>query len=188
MPVVPFLFFIAIYPFVYISSFLRKKFNIKTKTIVIIFSIILVALLVQNYKFGFSLIDSKKASYQEVKLAGEWIKANSNPEDIIIGGSLPQLTYYSERAVYPFHLAYRRDISRKEESDLDKFILENRPRYFMISTYESDKPWAFAYPGKHSDLLIPVKAYGPSDQPILIIYEFDYTNDSALERLKNSNS
>ncbi|MBS3094020.1 hypothetical protein J4456_05580 [Candidatus Pacearchaeota archaeon] len=38
---------------------------------------------------------SKISSYQEIKMAGEWIKANSNPEDIIVGGSLPQLTYYS---------------------------------------------------------------------------------------------
>lgn len=186
MPIIPFLFFIAIYPLIYVGSILRKKFNLKARTVVIILSIILIALLIPNYKFGFSLIDSKKASYEEVRLAGEWIKANSNPEDIIVGGSFPQLTYYSERSVYPFHLAYRRDIPQKAEGDLDKFILENRPKYFMISTYENDKPWAFAYPGKHTDLLIPVQAYGPEGQPILVIYRFDYTNESALERLRTS--
>jgi len=180
MPVIPFLFFIAIYPFVFISSFLRKKFNIKTKTIVIIVSIILITVLVSNYKFGFSLIESKKTSYIEVKQAGEWIKANSDPDDIIIASSLPQLTYYTERHVYPFDLAYRRDISRETEETLDKFVLENRPKYFVISLYERDDPWAYTYPTDHNDILVPVQAFGPQDQPLVIVYRFDYTNIQSL--------
>ena len=75
-----------------------------------------------------------------------------------------------------------------EEFDDNQCVSETETKYFMISTYEKDKPLAFAYPDKHSDLLIPVQAYGPENQPILIIYQFDYTNNSALERLKNSNS
>lgn len=184
MPLIPFLFFIAIYPLYLLASFIRKKYNFNTRTLIIISSVILIIALVPNYQSGFNLIESKKASYIEIKQAGEWIKANSNPEDIIVGGSLPQLTYYSERTVYPFHLAYRRDLPRFNESDFDKFILENRPIYFMISGYEKDMPWAFAYPSKHSDLLIPVQAFGQQERPILVIYRFDYNNQAAVDRLK----
>ncbi len=174
MPIIPFLFLIVIYPFFIANSFLKKKFNIETKTIIIILSIILIVILIPNYKFGFSLIDSKKSSYQEVKLAGEWIKQNSNPEDIVIGSGLPQLTYYSERSVYPFELSYRRDIPRLGEDDLDKFILENKPKYMVLSAYQVEEPWATNYPQKHSDLLVPIKAFGPNNQPVVIIYWFNH--------------
>tara|TARA_Y100000034_G_scaffold57823_1_gene70564 strand:- start:199 stop:2055 length:1857 start_codon:yes stop_codon:yes gene_type:complete len=190
MPIIPFLFLITVYPLylsaIYIKDKYKDKFNNKFNPIIIfiIISSILIILMIPNYNFGNSLIDSKTASYKEIKQAGEWIKANSNPEDIIIGGSLPQLTYYSERTVYPFHLAYRRDIEQKQEADLDKFILENRPLYFSISGYEAEKDWAFAYPQKHSDLLTPVQAFGPDpNQPILVIYRFDYSNIEAVARL-----
>jgi 4-amino-4-deoxy-L-arabinose transferase-like glycosyltransferase len=189
MPIIPFLFLITVYPLylsaIYIKDKYKNKFNDKYNPIIIfiILSAILIILMIPNYNFGNSLVDSKKAGYIEIRQAGEWIKANSNPEDIILGGSLPQLTYYSERTVYPFHLAYRRDIEKKEEADLDKFILENRPKYFSISGYEAEKDWAFAYPQKHSDLLTPVQAFPPTEQPILIIYRFDYSNIEAVARL-----
>lgn len=178
MPVIPFLFLIAVHPFVLIESFLEKV--IKTKVIVLLV-IILILILIPNYKFGFNLIDGKKLSYQEVKMAGEWIKQNSNLEDIVIGSGLPQLTYYSERSVYPFELAYRRDLTKGNESDLDKFILENKPKYLVASVYEREEPWAFAYPQKHADILIPVQAYPNAQQPAVIVYQFDYDNINSLK-------
>ena len=172
MPVIPFLFFITVYPFYFITGFLKEKINPKTTAIV--FLIIFLVILIPNYKFGFNLIESKKASYYEVKQAGEWIKQNSVPEDIIIGSGLPQLTYYSERSVYPFELAYRRDLVKGNESDLDKFILEKKPKYLVASAYEREEPWALAYPQKNQDILISVQAYPNPQQPIVIVYQFDY--------------
>ncbi|MEK6830525.1 MAG: glycosyltransferase family 39 protein, partial [Nanoarchaeota archaeon] len=157
MPIMPFLFLVAIYPIQVISGFLKEKIN--KKTIIIVFLIILLLLLIPNYKAGFNLIESKKLSYQEVKMAGEWIKQNSLPSDIVIGSGLPQLTYYSERSVYPFELAYRRDLAKGNESDLDNFIKEKKPRYLVISAYEREEPWAFGYPQKHPEMLVPVQAY-----------------------------
>lgn len=183
MPVIPFLFLITVYPFYFLIGFLKEKIN--PITITIIFLIMFLVVLIPNYRFGFSLIESKKLSYQEVKLAGEWIKQNSNLEDIIIGSGLPQLTYYSERNVYPLELAYRRDIVKGNESDLDKFILEKRPKYLVASAYEREEPWAFAYPQKHADILIPVQVYPNAQQPIVIVYQFDYDNKAALKKLTN---
>jgi len=179
MPIVPFLFFLVVYPLTLITPYL-KKFNLKNTTIILILSIILILLLISNIKFGFSLIESKENSYSEIKQAGLWVKQNSNPEDIIIGGSLPQLTYYSERSTYPFDLAYRRDLPNLNETDLDKFILENRPKYFILSIYEYQEPWVFAYPEKHKDILTPVQGYGLQNQPILVIYKFNYDKITSL--------
>ncbi|MEN9626416.1 MAG: hypothetical protein RL557_744 [archaeon] len=180
MPTLPFLFFIAAYPSVFIERFFKKKNLWNEKTyLVIVFIFIL--LLIPNYFFGHALIDAKKSSYQEIKMAGEWIKEHSNPEDIIVGGSLPQLTYYSERSVYPFELAYRREMKKTGEAELDRFVLEKHPRYYSISIIEPDEQWAYQYPQKHQDMLIPVQVYESGGQPVLAIYEFNYQKVNSLK-------
>src|SRR3989344_1504683 len=186
MSFIPFLFLIAVYPIYLAGIYIQKNYKINHFTIIFISAIVIALLMIPNYQFGMELIDLKKSSYIEIKQAGEWIKENSQATDIIVGGSLPQLTYYSERSVYPFELAYRRDLQKQNESALDKFIFENRPKYFSISTYEADKPWTFAYPQKHADLLRPVQVYPSAQQPVLVIYEFDYSNPAALARINAS--
>lgn len=180
MQTLPFLFLIVVYPSVWIESFLKRKFSLNSKAVLKVIVFFFILLMIPNFLFGKGLIELKKTSYQEIKWAGEWIKENSNSKDIVIGGSWPQLTYYSERSIYPFHLAYRRDLEKKEEADLNKFILENRPKYFSISIFENEKPWAFEYPSKHRDILTPVKVIDQNGQPVLVIYEFSYENISSL--------
>ena len=168
----PFLFFIAAYPSVFFESLFKNKFNQTFLFITLVF----VLLLIPNFIFGNALIESKKTSYQEIKMAGLWIKEHSNESDIIVGGSLPQLTYYSERSVYPFELSYRREMKKTGEAELDTFVLEKRPRYYSISVIERDEDWAYAYPQKHQDMLVPVQVYQQGNQPVLVIYEFKYDN------------
>jgi 4-amino-4-deoxy-L-arabinose transferase-like glycosyltransferase len=183
MPIIPFLFFIAIYPFIFLDSFLRNKFKMKQRTIMIISIIILIIALVPNYNFGFDLIDSKKASYQEVKLAGEWIKANSEPSDIIISHSHPQITYYSERSNYPSGLNYRRDIPVGTREEFIEFIISDRPKYLILSVFERHTEWIYPFPNEFPELLTPVKLYGSQEKPVLVIYRFDYSNE-ALSKLR----
>ena len=64
--------------------------------------------------------------------------------------------------------------------------MENRPKYYSISGYEAEQPWAFAYPEKHKDMMIPVQGYEREGKPILVIYAFDYSNETALDRLRSS--
>lgn len=175
MQTLPFLFLISVYPFKIIEKFLIGKFGLKQRIIVILLFFILILLLVPNFIFANGLIENKKISYIEVKQAGLWIKEHSNPEDLIVSGSLPQTTYYSERSTYPFNLAYRRDLPHGNESDFDEFVKSKKPRYMTLSIFEKHEDWAYKYPEKHPDLLIPVKAYTQGDQPVLIIYEFNYS-------------
>jgi len=170
----PFLFLITIYPLSFIEKLLSKKTKISKKSASIILLLVFIGLMIPNFIFGNNLIDQKKDSYIEVKQSGEWIKENSNPSDIIISASLPQTTYYSERSTYPFDLSYRRDIKGGNESDFDNFIQEQKPRYIIISRFEQNADWVYAYPQKHNDTLTPVKIYSQSNQPILIIYKFNY--------------
>ena len=87
---------------------------------------------------------------------------------------MPQLTYYSERSVYPYNLAYRREMEKKNESDFNKFLLEKKPRYLTLSAFEGHPDWVYTYPERHKDFVIPVKAYYQNDQPVFIIYSIDY--------------
>ena len=139
---------------------------------------IVIFLFIPNYNFGFDLIGSKEASFREVKLAGEWIKANSNPEDIVITASMPQNSYYSERATYNFYLAPRRDMERKNATQFYEFIEEKKPKYLVISAYEqpahSIYTWATNYPQDFPERVTPVKVYQQGEQPVLIIYAFNY--------------
>ncbi len=174
MQTLPFLFLIAVYPLQIVEKFLIKKFKIKKIYAFFLILAILTLMLLPNFYFGNSLIESKKTSYLEVKQAGEWIKANSNPEDIIISTSLPQTTYYSERPTYPSTLAIRREITKGNETDFDKFVKSDRPKYMIISIFEIHYDWMYAYPEKHSDLVKPVKVFYQGEQQVLVIYEFQY--------------
>ncbi|MBT96540.1 MAG: glycosyltransferase family 39 protein [Candidatus Pacearchaeota archaeon] len=162
MQTLPFLFLIAFSPFVILESFLIKKYKLKEFTIILIILIILSLLLIPNIKFGNSLIEVKKTSYLEVKQAGVWLKENSNPEDIIMSDSQPQVQYYSERDTYTFS---------RNLSDFEQQIQELNPRFLMISIFEPYPQWTYNYPQENADKWIPAKVYEKDNQPVLIIYE-----------------
>jgi len=178
MQTLPFLYLIAMYPSTFIYSALKDNKKIKPIVITIILSAVVIFLFIPNYNFGHNLIESKKASFIEVKQAGEWIKTNSKPEDIVITASMPQNSYYSERPTYNFYLAPRRDMERKNASQFYEFIEEKKPKYLVISAYEqpahSIYTWATNYPQDFPDRVTPVRVFSQGEQPILIIYAFNY--------------
>ncbi len=178
MQTLPFLYLIAIYPATYIYSYFKNNQKVKPIGLTILLAIIVAFLFIPNYNFGFELIEGKKHSFMEVKQAGEWIKANSKPEDIVITASLPQNSYYSERPTYNFYLAPRRGMERKNGTQFYEFIDEQRPKYLVISAYEqpahSIYTWASNYPQDFPERVTPVQVYRQGDQPVLIVYAFNY--------------
>ena len=78
MQTLPFLYLIALYPSKILYNFLRKNLKFKNISITIILILITLFLFMPNYNFGTDLIDQKKASFAEVRAAGEWMKSNSN--------------------------------------------------------------------------------------------------------------
>lgn len=180
----PFLFMIAIYPLSYVEQYASKFINKKAAAVLIV--IVLISLLIPNFTSGNSLIEQKKTSYLEVKQAGEWIKANSNPSDIVLTLSLPQIMYYSERSTYPLDVngICDRDSSTCKYQDgaagLDEFVKEKKPKYLMLSIFEKHLDWEYAYPQEHNDTLVPVQAWFSDQQktqPALVIYEFKYKSE-----------
>jgi len=168
MPIYPFIFLIASVSFFKIRDYLCKN---KTKSCIILGFIVLIVLLIPNLLWGFQLTDAKKTSYLEVQQAGLWLKQNSNPGDIIVTSSYPQISYYSERTVALFDSDKPEGGKALNETQFDEFVRADKPKYLMLSAFEHHPDWAYAYPQKHNDTWIPVQAYYQGQQPVVVIYK-----------------
>ncbi len=142
-----------------------KKFN--KQIIILAIIIILIIGMIPLVKYTNTIIKDRVSSYYGVKMGGLWIKENSKPGDVIISNSLPQNTYYSERATY---------YSADEEK-----IKSYKPKYLVWSVFESSgapESDYVKYIQGHSKELKPVQAYfadKEQKQPILIIYEANFS-------------
>lgn len=143
----PFLFLIAVSPLIFIEEMITKYLHNKKISLFIII-VIITLLIIPNFLLSKSLIESKKDSYSEIKEVGELMKANSNPEDIIMSTSVPQITYYSERSTYPYdilnytlHQEGKEGVTYKDgEIGFNEFILDKKPRFLMVSSVFEDYP------------------------------------------------
>ena len=142
-----------------------KKYEI---TLAFIFIIAILALgSYQVFKHSDGIIKARVSSYAEISDAGLWIKQNSNPGDIVISSSVPQNTYYSERATYGFP---------SNESEFLPMLKEKKPRYMVVSAFEKSADWTYAWPSSNPDKLTPVNGYfadAEKKQVTLVIYEFN---------------
>ena len=146
-----FVFFIISLSLIKIEDFIKININLdrkKINLIILLFFVLLLAfptISVLKYKsnlfFGAELTDSKKTSYLEVMQAGLWLKGNSTGSDGIIGESLPQLMYYSERQTYNWdHDLCERDSSlckyKEGEAGFDELVKDKNPAFFVLSMFE----------------------------------------------------
>jgi hypothetical protein len=154
------------YALFYITESISKNIN---KTLSILFILVVLVLVAYpQFNRAESLIDAKKDSYLQVKEAGLWIKDHSQPGDIILGRSVPQLIYYSEKMCNNIP---------DNESEFIPFINSSKPKYLVLSVFEQHPAWVYSWPQQNQNLVFPVQAYSmDNQQPILIIYEFNYTN------------
>lgn len=165
----PFLFLIAFFPLLNLENYFSKK-NISRKKYLLFILAIIVVILIPNMIWGNQLIDAKKTSYYEIMQSAFWLRENTNPGDVIISQSYPQITYYAERSTYS------PNYKQTGEEGLYELIEEVKPKYYMLSAIERSEDWTYDFPQSNTDLLIPVWIYPPNtQQPLVIIYEFDYS-------------
>jgi len=154
--------------------------------------LILLLLIIPGVLFANSLINDKKTSYLEVEQSALWLKANSNPDDVVITNSFPYFTYYAQRTSYPFTINtfgvhyQNANLSKYSpgEKGFDEFVQEQKPAYLMLSIFEAHDPWMYDYPQNHSDILQPVKAFYQlgTKSPAVIIYKFNYTGNNTVSQ------
>ncbi len=162
----PFIFFIAGSALLKLEGKL-KKYGPGLAAVVLVCLIFLAG--VGQLKHANNLIESRKESYGPVKVAGIWLRDNSNPADEILSLSSPQGTYYAERKV-----SNMGDIGK---DNFDAYLEENRPKYIQVSIFEMNPEWLNQWIGANQDRLVPVQAYFQDPQKtkaLLVIYEIKY--------------
>jgi 4-amino-4-deoxy-L-arabinose transferase-like glycosyltransferase len=177
----PFFFMIAAVPFFKIEDFLAKNIKINKKFLSFLIFAGFIVLLIPNLLWAHQLTELKKTSYYELKLAGEWIKENSIPGDMVVTNSFPQISYYSERKVATFGDCYNNPEAHTPPctpEEFNSFVEDVKPKFMILSIFEDHEEWMFDYPQNHSDVWHPVQAYKQGDQPVLVIYQADYMNIS----------
>lgn len=181
----PGLFYISANGMLFIYRFIKKY----EKNIALVFLLIVVLFgAYQQYQHTATLIDNKKDTYLEIKLAGEWLKANTLKDSKIITASIVQNQYYSERESYDFNsnitlpenctdpyggLNTSETCQKLSEAGFNKKIAILKPDYMIVSVFEPvfTPQWAYTYPERYN--MTPVQGYVDQNKnPILIIYKF----------------
>lgn len=141
-----------------------KKVNMRIAAMLVI--LIVIGAMYTQFVYAKPLIDAKKDSYVQVKEAALWMKANSNPSDLVYSASGPQNTYYSQRETegYP-----------PTEEEFLQQIAKRKPKYLSISLFERHSEWVYGFPERNQDKLVAVNAWFADEsreQPMLVIYAF----------------
>lgn len=133
-------------------------------TVAVIAIILLGSYLILNQANG--IIRNGAIGFKDLDKAGEWIKQNTNPGDVIISSALPQMTYYTERETYPVS---------SNESEFAKLIEEKKPKMLLVTVMQRSPEWVYPWPENNKDKVVPVKVYyldAEQKQPATVIYSF----------------
>lgn len=167
----PFLFMIAVSPLILLEKIITKYLKINKKLIYFGIFLILILIMIPNFIWANNLTEGKLNSYFQIKQAGELIKADSNPEDIVISTSLPQMTYYSERSVYSYDIQYEGNYTGDKtlssysggEKGFKEFLADKKPKYLMASSLFEDYPkWILAQGRKDNYNIIVMPFFNSS--------------------------
>jgi len=184
----PAIFFISAKGIMFVYKFVKKY----SKTVaIVILMVLLFAGAYQNFKHGIELTENKKNTYNEIKLGGLWLKANTPLDTRVITASIVQNQYYSERQSYDFYTndshmdsdIWKPCIDLPPENETCQKLAEeafNRkvesiePSYLIVSVFEPafTPQWAYTYPQRYN--LTPVVAFpnNQNQQSLLVIYRF----------------
>ncbi len=157
------------FPAVFIISgiFISKTYNFIKKQNKLIAIILLMAILAYSasfqLKFADNIIKSRQPSYGELKEAGFWLKANTQPNEIILSESKFQLSYYSDRESITFP---------QSKENMTALINSNENiKYFIVSGIQPSADWVNVYPNENNMTLIQAYFFDAEQkQPSLLIY------------------
>jgi 4-amino-4-deoxy-L-arabinose transferase-like glycosyltransferase len=125
---------------------------------------------------GEARIREKARSYESVQQAGEWIKQNSQPGDAVIGSSVPQITFYSERPTYKYPA---------DEKDFMAEVRQRHARYMVLSRWEPSPDWVYQWQHDNPDQVRFVKGLGQLNgaSAPTAVFEFTPAGTAALSPL-----
>jgi 4-amino-4-deoxy-L-arabinose transferase-like glycosyltransferase len=111
-----------------------------------------------------AVITERVNSFAAVRDAGLWIKTRSRPQDIVATSSVPQNTYYSERASYAIP---------SSADAFERLLPERRPNFLLLSIWEASPKWAYDWPERHPDRAAVAAVFfldQAQKQPAAVVY------------------
>ena len=114
--------------------YLHKKLSSYIPNYVSILIIVAILLTGSAYNLQTSQasLETRKDSYSQFKEAGLWLKENTPPDTNVYCNGVPQLSYYSERKIYP--------MGGKQE-EFEEVMKERNIKYIVISLLEIEPQW-----------------------------------------------
>lgn len=158
----PGLFVILAYFTVLGFEFIKKKNRSLALLIILLF---ILTIGYAQLSSADALIKYKSTSYSQVKDAGLFIKTISNKNDVAISNSMLQVEFYSEIKVL--------GIPAKKE-DFESKLLSEKPKYLILSAFESLPEWLRSYPQEKNLTAINVFFMDSAKtQPVVVVYKFN---------------
>lgn len=178
LPLFPLLFILSSSYIARAIDYLNNKTKIQKNIKLVIISAIVIILLFGFYshiKFADTSIKNKIPSYYNLIPAGEWLKQNSLPGDLIVSGAIAELTYYSEREVVPF----ANWIEYNTSEQFVEFAKKNKPKYLVWTIWEDRPSWtrSFITSGEMNLTLANVYFLDKEQkQPDVVIFKPEYSS------------
>jgi len=117
-------------------------------------------------QLGTTTFFNRLSAFKEIQDAGDYIKGITQPGDVIVSASVPQLTYYSERMVIGMSIDETEEEWRVRE-------IENKPSYLLLTKFEPHPDWVWTYPDKYN--MTVVMGFG-NDQtnPTAVLFKYNW--------------
>ncbi|MBI5797834.1 glycosyltransferase family 39 protein [Candidatus Woesearchaeota archaeon] len=157
-PAFPALFIIAARGINFVAE-AAEKYKKQIGAIVII--IFLVSISYSQLTYANAMIKNKAASFSQERPAGDWLKANTKPGDILLACSqVVPLVYYSERKVITY---------RYNNSEVDDLIKNWSVPYIIVDAYIQD--CNIGYVNQRQANLTAMQVFYEGNQPVLAIFK-----------------
>ncbi|MBI2040908.1 MAG: glycosyltransferase family 39 protein [DPANN group archaeon] len=163
LPITIPMFILAARPVIAVFDFL-KKYNRSVALASI--AVLLVICLYPQYAHAAAIIPAKANTYAQEPWAGQWLKENTQPSDVIMSvNEQAPLAFYSERRIYGL------DTPDGTVERIKKF----KPKYFVVTGYAKADSWQVNFPEKYKYSIVPAHAFfeDPEHKQLaIIIYKF----------------
>ncbi len=109
------------------------------------------------------MILRQRLKFESIRQAGLWIRAHSSPADAVISQSVPQITFYSERATYKY---------LDTDKDFLVYAQTHHARYMMLSKVKLSPAWTYDWPAHNPDKVKRIQDFALDSSWPATIFEF----------------
>ncbi|MFH1210162.1 MAG: glycosyltransferase family 39 protein [archaeon] len=173
LPISAALFIITARGIMYIHDLIK---NYSKQIALIVIFVILIFGAYQQLNHSYKIIELKKDSYLQEKIAGEWLKERVNDNDIIFSNN--------EQSPFTYYIGKRVRGRLSSETDFLNDVRESKATYYIITAFYPSPSWTFEISQKYQELFTPIQAFffdKEMTKPAVIIFRINQEKMPLLE-------